>query len=226
MATKEITLKKYDLAKPIEAVNMATALKQYVVKQNLFTSIQGKNYAHVDGWQFAGFLAGMNAIIEETIDLSTDKEKKWKSVAKIYQDGVCIGRGDAICSSDEVKAGKKVRSDEYAILSMSQTRAIGKAYRNKIGWIMKLAGYQSTPSEEMHKVSETMNEPTIVPNEPISQNQGNQTLKKGQVLDPDGKPCYLCSKCDAPISEQEYGYSIKVYGKSLCREDQKIAKKK
>ena len=39
--------------------------------------------------------------------------------------------------------------DEYAILSMAQTRAIGKAFRNLIGWVIKMAGYESTPAEEM-----------------------------------------------------------------------------
>jgi hypothetical protein len=32
---------------------------------------------------------------------------------------------------------------------MSQTRAIGKAYRIYLGWIMKMAGFESTPLEEM-----------------------------------------------------------------------------
>jgi hypothetical protein len=32
---------------------------------------------------------------------------------------------------------------------MAQTRAIGKAYRNLIGWVMKMTGYESTPAEEM-----------------------------------------------------------------------------
>src|SRR5688572_13498615 len=34
---------------------------------------------------------------------------------------------------------------------MAQTRATGKAFRMSIGWIMKLAGYEPTPSEEVSK---------------------------------------------------------------------------
>jgi hypothetical protein len=32
---------------------------------------------------------------------------------------------------------------------MAQTRAIGKAYRNCLAWIIRAAGYEPTPAEEM-----------------------------------------------------------------------------
>ena len=41
---------------------------------------------------------------------------------------------------------------------MAQTRAIGKAYRNIIGWVMKMAGYEGTPGEEMKAVIITKKE--------------------------------------------------------------------
>lgn len=46
-------------------------------------------------------------------------------------------------------------------------------------------------------------------------------LKPGQVPGPDGDPTYLCSETGDPITDQEYEYSMKVYGKSLSREAQK-----
>jgi hypothetical protein len=52
----------------------------------------------------------------------------------------------AICSNKEMS---KKGFDEYAIASMAQTRAIGKAYRNKMAFIMKMAGYEATPAEEV-----------------------------------------------------------------------------
>ena len=147
--SKELTITKtYSLDKPAEVVAMATVLKNYIMKQELFTNISGKNYAHVDGWQFAGFLSGMNAIVEEPKNLSTGNEIKWSATAKIYIGDKVVGIGYALCSNKE---NKKKTFDEYAILSMAQTRALGKAYRNKIGWIMKLAGYNSTPYEEIAK---------------------------------------------------------------------------
>jgi hypothetical protein len=72
----------------------------------------------------------------------------------------------AICSNKE---GNKRQWDEYAILSMAQTRATGKAFRNLISWLMKAAGFEATPAEEMdfNKVAEdgpTMDEKFILLN--------------------------------------------------------------
>lgn len=60
--------------------------------------------------------------------------------------GAKIGFGSATCSTAELK---KVGFDEYAVASTAQTRAIGKAYRNLIGFIMKAAGFEPVPAEEM-----------------------------------------------------------------------------
>lgn len=215
--SKEITITKtYDLAKPAEVVTMAGVLKTYIVKQGLYTNIKGKNYCQVDGWQFAGFLSGLNAMVDEPKDLSTDKEIKWSCSAKIYQGDRVVGSGYALCSSKE--ANKK-GFDEFAVLSMAQTRAIGKAYRNKIGWIMKLAGYQSTPSEEMHKVNEVMREaPQASQTNPISQNP-----KPGE-----GIGDHMCAwrGCSKSISKAEADYSLKLFKRELCRDHQNESKKK
>ena len=150
---KQIAITKtYDLAKPIEVLAMAKVLKDVIVNQKLYAEIVGKNYAMVEGWQIAGFLTGLSVMVEEPKDLSNEKEVKYSCTAKIYasdKDGLnqkVVGVGYAVCSNKEAK---KKSFDEYAILSMAQTRAIGKAYRNKIGWVMKLAGYESTPAEEI-----------------------------------------------------------------------------
>lgn len=57
-----------------------------------------------------------------------------------------VGAGFAICTNAEMN---KVSFDEYAILSMAQTRCIGKGFKNLIGYIMTAAGFQATPAEEM-----------------------------------------------------------------------------
>jgi hypothetical protein len=43
---------------------------------------------------------------------------------------------------------RKKSFDEYAILSMAQTRCLGKAYRNLFGWVMRMTGNEATPAEE------------------------------------------------------------------------------
>lgn len=59
-----------------------------------------------------------------------------------------VGYGTGLCSNMEIK---KLSFDEYSVSSMAQTRAIGKAYRNLLGYIMNEAGHQSTPAEEMEE---------------------------------------------------------------------------
>ena len=127
---------------------MAKVLQAHIQKQGLFTNIAGKDYAHVEGWQFAGGLMGLYPRVKEVINLSSGTEKKWQANVEIVRikDNKVVGWGSAICSNTEQK---RRNFDEYAVLSMAQTRAIGKAYRNLIGWVMKLTGMEATPAEEM-----------------------------------------------------------------------------
>lgn len=65
-------------------------------------------------------------------------------------DGSRVNYGVGLCSNLELlKSG----FDEYSVNSMSQTRAIGKAYRNLLGFVMKAAGMETTPAEEMDEVN-------------------------------------------------------------------------
>lgn len=81
-------------------------------------------------------------------------------------DGAVVSSGTGICSNMEIK---KLDFDQYAVASMAQTRAIGKAYRNIIGYVMNNAGYESTPAEEMEGV--TPQDPGI-----------NQDVQKVRIL--------------------------------------------
>ncbi len=138
-------IKSYSLDQPTQLAQMANVLKSHILKNKLFAPIAGKNYVMVEGWQFAGGLLGLFPRIAEVNQVAPNK---WIAKAEIInqktQDVISVGY--ALCSKEEMK---KKTFDEYAILSMAQTRAIGKAYRNLIGWIIKMAGYESTPAEEM-----------------------------------------------------------------------------
>jgi hypothetical protein len=136
----------YELSNPDQMIQVAKRIKEYIVKNSLSVNIAGHDYVMVEGWQFAGNLMGISPIISEVKDLGNGK---WMATAMIKDKaGILQGVGYALCSKAE---SKKASFDEYAILSMVQTRAIGKAFRNRIGWIIKLAGYESCPAEEMKK---------------------------------------------------------------------------
>ncbi len=123
----------YDLAKPVEMVSMAKVLKHHIVGQKLYTNIVGKNYAHVEGWQFAGGLMGT------------------------YPRVIAV-------------------------------------------WVMKLAGYEATPSKQMAKMGEIHQAP---PKEPAPE---------GPIL------CAGATKGGCPdgatINDIEAQYSRKVFGSS------------
>lgn len=64
-----------------------------------------------------------------------------------------VGAGYGLCSNLELA---KSSFDEFAVMSMAQTRAVGRAFKNVIGFIMKAAGYAETPLEEMDGQSKTV----------------------------------------------------------------------
>lgn len=168
----------YNIANPAQMVGMANVLKNYITRNNLSIKIVGRDYVMVEGWQFAGGLLGTFPRIASVENLSSSQEIKWKAqveIVNIKTDKV-ISTGFAICSNKELK---KKTFDEYAVLSMAQTRAIGKAYRNVIGWVIKLAGYEGTPSEEMVKVGESQPIPAPVNNEKITEEEAGKLLMAG-----------------------------------------------
>lgn len=156
MENQEIKIQNFDINKVEIISDMAKLLKKHVVSQNLFTNIKGKNYVEVEGWQFAGGLLGFLPKVVRVENFSNEKEIKWFAEVEICKinDGSVVSRGFAICSNKE---GNKKSFDEYAILSMAQTRAIGKAYRTILSWVMKMAGYEGTPAEEMTEKSSKNN---------------------------------------------------------------------
>jgi len=135
----------------------------------------------VEGWQFTAGLLGLVGMVEECKNESSYKEvtyewkvrgqggavyekshktKEFKYVARaVFKNpitGVIVGQGFAMCTNEEQK---KHTFDEFAIMSHAQTRAIGKAARMAFAFIIKAAGYQPTPAEEMEGAD---NEPETV----------------------------------------------------------------
>jgi hypothetical protein len=145
---KQIAVNNVSLSNPTGLLELAGTVKQFIVEQKLYTAIQGRNYVNVEGWQFAGGMIGVLPVVLYTENLSSDKEIKYRASVDLINiaNGNKVGSGIATCSN--LESGKQ-RFAEYAIESMAQTRAVGKAYRLMLGWLMKAAGYEATPAEEM-----------------------------------------------------------------------------
>lgn len=209
MPTKKITkVESFSLDKPAQLAQLAVNLKSHIEKQQLFTIIQGKKYVHVDGWQYGGSLLGLHAVIREVQKVSLDPAiHKYLAVAEIRQlaTGNVVSVGMALCSKEEPK---KRTFDEYSVMSMAQTRAIGKAYRNLIGWIMKMANYEATPAEEMDEFSKSKKE----------------TPKEKAKPPVEGKLIDCAGACGAVVDEKTAEYSKKLFMRPLCRDCQKNEK--
>ena len=157
-ASGKKNIESYDIANSYETMHLAQDLARFIKENKLFHHIQGKAYVNVEGWQYAGARLGILPVIEELVRIPTDnQEVKYQAQVKLYNlksqvDGQAqvVGSGYAICSNQE--NGKR-NYQEFAIASMAQTRAIGKAYRNILAWIIRAAGYEPTPAEEMDYMS-------------------------------------------------------------------------
>ena len=144
----------YSIINKDSMLQLATELSKLIKEKGLSSNIQGKQFVNVEGWQFCGASLGLMPIITETTDLTRrgtepgQVEIKYMAKCEVRNitSGQLVATGVALCSNFE---RSKKGFDEYAILSMAQTRAIGKAYRNLLAWLMKAAGFEATPAEEM-----------------------------------------------------------------------------
>lgn len=141
-----------ELTNPSDIMSFATNLKDLIVQNKLYTQIKGKNYVNVEGWQIAGAFTGVFPIVEKVENQSEGSYFKYRAEVTLRdKDNNIVGSGMAICTNKEVG---KTNFDEYAVASMAQTRAVGKAFRMKIGWLLKVAGYETTPAEEMDAIQD------------------------------------------------------------------------
>lgn len=128
-----------------KATEMATVLKDVVMRQKLAISIAGREYVKYEGWATLGSMLGFLPREKYVKEL---EDGSYEAMVELYNihTGQIVGQASSICGIDE-KRWKT--AERYARRSMAITRATGKAYRLGFAWIMALAGYEGTPQEEM-----------------------------------------------------------------------------
>lgn len=159
--TEDITIRDADILnmnysfddKITVATKVASSLKNVIETQGLAVMIKNKGqeneYVTAEGWEVLGTMLGCTPYVEEVIELPKNGHKF------MYQATVSIRQGDVILSKASAIAERNDRQkDRPSVYSMAQTRALGKAYRMALSWIIKMAGYEPTPAEEMPKYNE------------------------------------------------------------------------
>ena len=137
----------------IEAASeVAKQLKDVVNQAGLAVKIGNGHHLKIEGWETVGRLTDRATV--RTFDatfIEIDGAKGFRARSEVIsRDGVVIGGAEALCLNTEANWENK---PWYALASMAQTRAAGKALRNIYSWVIVLAGYESTPAEEMDGVN-------------------------------------------------------------------------
>ena len=127
------------------ATKVASSLKNVIQNQGLAVKIGQSEYVTAEGWEVLGIMLGCTPYVEEVVEIPTDSKHKF-----MYKATVSIRQGDTILSRASAMAERnKMQTDRPSVYSMAQTRALGKAYRMALSWIVKMADYEPTPAEEM-----------------------------------------------------------------------------
>jgi hypothetical protein len=126
-----------------KATEAANALAGVIESKQLYSMIQNKKHVRVEGWTLLGSMLGVFPVVEWTRETTDGWEAR---VIARTRNGDEVGAAEAMCSRSEARWKK---ADDYAIRSMAQTRAVSKALRHPLGFIMTLAGYEATPESEV-----------------------------------------------------------------------------
>ncbi|MGD7651537.1 hypothetical protein, partial [Ralstonia pseudosolanacearum] len=140
-------------AKVAVATNVANTLAPLVREQGL--TVKGLNrsnkeaeYVMVEGWEVLGTFLGIVPVTIIIEDMVNDKGRVigYQARATLYQNPVIENDeivGGTVIARAEAQADRSgFQKDLFAIASMAQTRALGKAYRMGLSWIMKMAGFE------------------------------------------------------------------------------------
>jgi hypothetical protein len=145
----------FGTSEPEQIIAKATAVSNRLVdiveKGKLYSLIKTREgerkFVKAEGWTAMIAMLGIFPRADYCKRLEREDEIAYEAKVTLrHLSGIEVGAGDAICSSRERNWSGR---DEYAIKSMAQTRAVGKACRLSFSWIMALAGYEVTPAEEM-----------------------------------------------------------------------------
>jgi hypothetical protein len=142
------------------ATRLATALKDIVERQKLYTVISGKKFPQVEAWMTIGRMD--NVVAREAERPIRNEDGSYEGFVELVRlsDGMVIGRASALCGTPDDNPWAK--RGEPARRSMAVTRATSRAFRQQYSWIMALAGYMPTPAEEMPHQPDAPEKPSSV----------------------------------------------------------------
>src|SRR5206468_10635571 len=141
-----------------EAVEKARLLKKIVQETHTFKMIGEKEHLQIEAWMTIGSFYGCTARSEvQPIEINGVHGFKAHGKVTVDRTGAVVSEADAYCMEDEENWESK---DTFQQASMAQTRSMSKALANKFRWVVVLAGYATTPVEEMQGI--TPRDPSVL----------------------------------------------------------------
>lgn len=147
---------------------VANLLMDFVEKRQLFQQIGKNRHIYIEAWQFCGHFYGITAKERETVPFLDELTGAagFKSTADIVliNSGQVISAASALCLNNEDNWNERpkyawengnrtqvgtTRVPSQQLASMAQTRAMSKALSNVLRFVVVLAGFSTTPAEEM-----------------------------------------------------------------------------
>jgi len=131
----------------MDAQQKADSLYAVVEKQHLYMQIHDKKYLTVEAWEILGKFCNLSATIEWVRPVEIWDARGFEARVVVTDSrGKVVSAAESMCMNDEGNwKGKPI----FQLKSMAQTRAMSKAYRMCLSFIVSLAGYSPTPYEEM-----------------------------------------------------------------------------
>jgi hypothetical protein len=131
-------------------VDLAALLVDVVRSRQLSVRIGGREHLTAAAWTTLGGLVNVFAVVVWTRPNETGDGYLARVEARTLDGRVC-GAAESECSRVERTWANR---DPYALRSMAQTRAIGRALRAPLGQIVVLAGYEPAGAEEIPDAEE------------------------------------------------------------------------
>ncbi len=133
------------------ATRIANAVSDVVEKKNLYVKIKGKKHLTAEAWETVIALADAHPVIEWTRPVKDNGLTiAYEARAVIYAGDLIVASGEMVCGMDEFPTrGQEGYAKHRAAMSAAQTWAVAKAARTKYAWIVTLADYAPTPSDEI-----------------------------------------------------------------------------
>lgn len=194
------------------AASLASALAEIIHSQKdlegkptMYVMIKGKKFVRVEGWTTLGAMLGVVPIEEYCNPLVENEGKGYRAKVNLVRinDGMQVGGASAICKLTE----KGWDAEDYATHSKAISRATGKAFRLSFAWIMKLAGFEPTPADEIFEVEGSEQEAQQVAKDKEIEREAKKQGRK------EAKTCVFIA-----WPEEHHGHNFFVTGKTVIME--------